>query len=86
MGAAIALRNVVGEAKYLFVVGIIPPHGDFNGHSVFFALDIDRRFQKRLFALVDIFHELDDATVIVEFLFANIGMTAISKLDTDAGI
>ncbi|MND34631.1 hypothetical protein D3C80_252530 [compost metagenome] len=84
MGAAIALRNVIGEAKHLFMVGIIPPHGDFNGHAVFFALDIDRCFQKRLLTLVDIFYELDDATVIVEFLFANIGMTTIGKLDTDA--
>ncbi len=84
MRATIALWNVVGEAQHFLVVGIVPPHRDFNGHTVFFALDINRCFQKRLLALVDILHEFDNAAIIVEFLFANIGMATVCKLDADA--
>ena len=35
MGSAVALRDVVGKAQDLFVVGIIPLHGHFNRHAVF---------------------------------------------------
>ena len=86
MRAAIALRDVVGEAQHLLVVGIVPPHGDFNRHAVFFTADINRLVQKRFLALVDIFHELHKPAVIVQLMLHHVRMTAVGELDANAGI
>ena len=35
MRAAIALRDVVGETQYLFLVRVVPLHRHFHNHAVF---------------------------------------------------
>ena len=70
MRSAIALRNIIGEAQNAFMISVVPPHRDFNGHAVFFADDINRLMQERLFRLVKIFDE---------FLQAN-GDPALNRL------
>ena len=35
MRTTIALRNIVGEAQYVFVVRVVPLHGDFDRDIVF---------------------------------------------------
>ena len=39
MGAAVALRDVVGEGQHVLVVGIVPPQRDFDGDILALALD-----------------------------------------------
>jgi hypothetical protein len=34
MGAAVALRDVVGEAQHVLVVAVVPPQRDFDGDAV----------------------------------------------------
>ena len=41
MGAAVGLGNVVGETLHLFVVGVVPLHGDFDGQFGADAAGID---------------------------------------------
>jgi hypothetical protein len=41
VGAAVALRNVVGEAQHVFVVAVVPLHRDFDAHAVL------RRWRRR---------------------------------------
>ena len=43
MGAAVALRNVVGEAQHVLVVAVVPPQRDFDGDAVPLAADHQRR-------------------------------------------
>jgi hypothetical protein len=35
VGAAVLLRDVVGEAQHLFLVAVVPLHGDFDGDLPF---------------------------------------------------
>jgi hypothetical protein len=37
MRAAVALRDVVGEAQHVLVVAVVPPHRDFDGDAVLLA-------------------------------------------------
>ena len=39
MGAAVALRDVVGEAQHRLVIAVVPLHRDFDGDAVALALD-----------------------------------------------
>ncbi len=39
VGAAVGLRDVVGEAQHLFGVAVVPLHGDFDGDGPPFWMD-----------------------------------------------
>ncbi len=52
--AAIALRNIVGEAENVLVVAVIPPHGDFHRRVIAFAANIDRLVDQFLLRAVEI--------------------------------
>ena len=41
MRAAVALRNVVGEALHGFLIAVVPLHGAFHGHAVSFAESVE---------------------------------------------
>ena len=41
MGAAVALRNVVGKAEHVLVVAVIPPQRALDRDAVAFGLDHD---------------------------------------------
>jgi hypothetical protein len=43
MRAAVALRDVVGEAQHVLVVAVVPPHRDFDADAVALGADGDRR-------------------------------------------
>ena len=57
MRAAVALRDVVGEAQHRLVIGVGPLHRDFDGDAVALAADRDRRRVQRLLRAVEIFDE-----------------------------
>ena len=41
VGTAIQLRNVIGKTENIFLVGIIPLHGDFDTDTIFLAGKIE---------------------------------------------
>ena len=47
MSAAVALRDVVGEAQRGFVIAVVPLHSDLNGDAIFLAEDGDDLFVQR---------------------------------------
>ena len=82
MRAAVALRNVVGEALHRFRIRVVPLHRDLDDDAVFFTDRVeDPRMQDRLAAV----HEFDeglDASGIREVLARAIAL--IGELDLDA--
>ena len=68
------------------MVGIIPPHGHFDSHAVFFAINVNRFGNKRLFGLIDIFDKFDKSTFIMQCFFTHISVSAICQTDTNTRI
>ena len=77
MRAAVALRNVVGEAEHALVVAVVPPHRAIDADALALGLDDDRlRHQRRLVA-IEIFDEGLDAAVVAQFLALLDGMAHV---------
>ncbi len=86
MGAAVALRDVVGEAQHGLVVAVVPPHRAFDAGAVALGADHDRfRHQRRLVA-VEISHERLDAALVDHLLALLDGVALVGQHDADAGI
>src|SRR5690606_5598613 len=64
MGAAVALRDVVGKGQYRLVVGIVPPLGYFYRNAVFLARNLNRLGDQRFLGAIDIFDEFDDTALV----------------------
>jgi hypothetical protein len=86
VGAAVALRDVVGEGQHVLVVGVVPPQRHLDGDAVLLAGDVDRGLDQRLLGAVEIADELDQAALVEQFGLAGIGMAVVGQLDADAGI
>lgn len=67
MGAAVALRDVVGEAEYVLVVAVVPPHRHFDDDAVLFATDGNGLVDQRLLGAIEIDDEGFEAAVIKHF-------------------
>ena len=86
MGAAVTLRDVVGEAQHVLVVAVVPPQSGFDADVVQLHADHDRRGHNRLLVAVEIFDEFLDAADI-DHLFALLDrVTHVGEQDLDAGI
>ena len=81
MRAAIALRNVVGEAQHVLVVAVVPPQRTLNGNAVLLGGDRDRLGQHGLLGTVEILHECGDAALIVQVDGLRLGMAVVSDGD-----
>ena len=86
MRAAVALRNVVGEAEHAFVVAVIPPQRAFDRDAVALGLDHDRGRDKRGLVAIEKLHEGFDAALVFHFLALFDGVPLVGKDDGDAGI
>ena len=86
MGAAVALRDVVGEGQHVFVVAVVPPERDFDDDAVSFALDQDRLVDQRRLRAIEIAHERLEAALVKKLLALDLGMARIGKNDAHAGI
>jgi hypothetical protein len=84
MGAAVALRDVVGEAQHVLVVAVVPPHRHFDADAVALG-DHDRRGMQRLLVAVEIFDEGLDAAFVVHRR-ASRPRALVGQHDGDAGI
>ena len=68
VGAAVALRDVVGEAEHVLVVAVVPPERDLDGDAVALGPDHDRLGDERLLGAVEIAHEGFEPALVVELL------------------
>ncbi len=67
VGAAVTLGDVVGKGQDVFVIAIVPPHGDFDANAVLFAFDEHGIGHHRVFRPVQIAHEFTHAALIEQF-------------------
>ena len=86
MGAAVALRNVVGEAQHGLVVAVVPPQRAFDAGSVAFGLYDDGLRDKRRLVAVEIFDERLDAALVAHLLALLDRVAHVRERDRDAGI
>ncbi len=86
MRAAVALRNVVGEAQHRLVIAVVPPHGAVDHDAFALGLDHDRLWNKRGLVAVEIFDEGLDAAFVAQLLALLDGMAHVGEHDGDAGI
>ena len=86
MGAAVALRDRVGEAEHGLVVAIVPPQRAFDADAVALGLDHDRRGDERRLVAIQVLDELLDAALVVQLLALLDRMAHVGKHDIDAGI
>ena len=86
VGAAIALRDVVGKGQNVFMVAVVPPHRDLNADAVTFTVHKDRLWEHRVLGAVEVFHELFHAAVVEQFRLDRFGRTLIFDENADARV
>ncbi len=86
MGAAVALRDVVGEAEHVFVIGIVPFQRDVDADAVAFRTDRDRIGQQRLLVAVEIFDEGRDPAFVKQIVLDHFVVALVAQQDTHARI
>src|SRR5665647_208742 len=84
MAAAITLRDIVGKALHGFRVGIVPLHGNFDGHAVFFAYGIESLGMQHGFAAVHVFDKAPNPARVGK-IFA-LAVTLVNHLNFHAVI
>ena len=86
MGAAVALRDVVGEAERVFVEGVGPLHGHFDGDAVLAGGHQDRFGHKRLLCLIEV-GDIGRETALVEQIgFDRLFRALVGQDDAHPGI
>ncbi len=86
MGAAVALRNVVGEAQHILMIAVVPPQRRLDADAVHVGIDHDRGRHHRLLVAVEVLHEFLDAPLVHHHFALLDRMTHIGQYDVDAGI
>ena len=66
MGAAVALRDVVGEAEHLLVIAVVPLERDLDADVVALAGDRDRLGNERRLGPVEIADEGGDPAFVIK--------------------
>ena len=86
MGAAVTLRDVVGEAQHVLMIAVVPPKRGLDADIVEFGAHHDRGRHDRLLVAVEVFDEFLDAADILHFLALFDRMAHVGQHDIDAGI
>ncbi len=86
MGAAVALRNVVGEAQHVLMIAVVPPQRRLDAEAVHLGIDHDGRGHHRLLVAVEIFDEFLDTAIVAHLLALLDRVTHVGQHDIDAGI
>ena len=86
MRAAIALRDVVGEAQDVFVIAVIPFQRDFNGNAI--ALPGNRNGIGKEWCLgaIQPFHKGGNPTFIIQLNFLLFGMARVDQEQANARV
>ena len=86
MGAAVALRDVVGEAETGLVVAVVPLHGALHRHRSALGAGDDGRRMDRGLGSVEIADERLEPAVVVQLLLDQLGAALVAQHDPHAGI
>ena len=86
MRAAVALRNVVGEAEHVLVVTVVPPQRRFHADTVALAAYDDGLGDEGRLGAIEITHEGLDAAIVLHLLDLALGVTIVGEHDAHAGI
>ena len=84
MGAAVALRDVVGEGEDVFVIAVVPFERDVDADVVALAVDRDRIGDQRVLGAVEIFDEGRDPALVIELDLAALVMARVGEDDAHA--
>ncbi len=79
MGAAVALRDVVGEGQDVLVIAIVPLERDVDADVVALAGDGDRVGDQRRLGAVEIFDEGGDPALIIQLDFLALGVPRVGQ-------
>ena len=71
MGAAVALGNVVGIAKYCFLVRVVPLQRQFNRDAVALSLHIKGCWVQSVLFAVEMLDEGGNATFVFEHILGS---------------
>ena len=86
MGAAVTLRDVVGEAQHVLMIAVVPPQRRLDADVVQFRPHHDRGGNDRLLVAIEIFDEFLDAAGILHHFALFDRVTHVGQHDIDAGI
>ncbi len=86
MRAAVALRDVVGEAQNRFMIAVVPPQRAFHRNAFALGLDHHRLGDQWRLVAVEKFNESLDAAVIFHFLALFDRVAHVGQHDIDARI
>ena len=86
MGAAIALRDVVGEAENILVIAVIPLQRRLDHHTIALALDQDRLREDRGLGAIKMGDEGCNAALIDHGVGPDLVLALIAQGDLDARI
>lgn len=86
MRAAVALGNVVGKAKHVLVVAVVPPERDLDGDTVLLAPDGNGLVHQRLLGAIEITDESFQAAIIKQLFLFYVRMTLVGEQNANAGI
>ena len=86
MGAAVALRDVVGEAEHGLVVAVVPPQRAIDHHPFALGPDHDRLRNECSLVAVEIFDERLDAALVAQLFALLDGVAVVGEHDPHTGI
>ncbi len=86
MAAAIALRDVVGEAQAVFVIAVVPLQRRLDLDVVALAGDHDRGLVQRRLGAIEVAHEGLQAALVVQHLLDGLGAALVAQDDGHPGV
>ena len=86
MRAAVALRDVVGEAQHVLMIAVVPPERGLDADAVHLRAYHDRRGYDRLLVAIEISDELLHPAAVMHLLALLDSVTHVREHDIDAGI
>jgi len=84
MRATIALRDVVRVTEHVFLVAVVPLHGDLDRRSVAVRLEVKHGRMYRRLVTVQMLDESPDATLVLKLVVPVI--TFVVEPDPDTGV
>ena len=81
--AAFGRVDVVGERAHVFRVARVPLHRDLDLAYLVGCLEVDGTGVERLFAVVDVLDEVDDAALVLKDLFLGLVAALVAERDLE---
>jgi len=86
MGAAVALRDIVGEAEDIFIIAVVPLERDVDDDIVAVAVNGDRFGHQRRLVAVEILDEGSDPAFVEQVDFLRLLMPRVAQDDMHAAV